>query len=322
MISSKKILLSRQMLAVESGYNNLIIVGLSLLIITIPILSGYQFNFRDEAQLTKAIVSHQAETSNIFFLCSTIPFMLDTVLDYYKLFDQSRRKRYVFGKIPIAIVGLLVGVQFIVISDTSSIFGITNSVAVSYIYTISCFRIVFTGSMMFVLTCASPAIFSGRMTSLFTLIVSTFIAMKMYTPGSNAAFQQFSIIINIIFFILIIGILFNWIYQLAKVIRCLTASDYTSVLMLFTFLVGLLGSYISVFESWGHHERGTAGIGQELAIINYCYTFMYVMLSIAPGRIARFEAVTHLVSCCCICIPLIVTGMLTSVYLYCTAKYH
>ena len=53
-----------------------------------------------------------------------------------------------------------------------------------------------------------------------------------------------------------------------------------------------------VFLAWGYGIYMidfTAVTSKELAVMNYCFSFAFIVLSIAPGRIARFEAITNLV---------------------------
>ena len=68
------------------------------------------------------------------------------------------------------------------------------------------------------------------------------------------------------------------------------------------YFVGIIGPSANTFRAWATGERiidFSTIKTEELVIINYCFSFVFVLLSIAPGRIARFEAVTHLV---CICV--------------------
>ena len=285
-------------LSIEKGHWNLIIVGITVLAMIVYTLSGYNFKNLDDAPVGVAILSLQAQSSNGIFMVSTIPSVLSTALDYPDFFNPIKWKRYTFGRVPVAIVGFLVGIQFFVIADTPSIFALTSSRVESYLLSLSSLKVVLTGSLVYIPATIKPSIFSGKVTSLFTFIVCAFVSIGTYTPGSGDAFHQFSGILNYIFLILIICILIHWVIQLTKLARHMDVGDFICISCIFICLVGLFGSYINVFMAWstGAHMIDFSTItSQELAIINYCYTFMYIMLAIAPGRIARFEATTYLV---------------------------
>ena len=281
------------------GYLNLIVIGISLLAIFIPLLCGYNSKNFELSSIDSAIMSSQAQTSYAVLLVSTIPSVIDTVLDYANIFHALKWQKYILGRVPIALAGFLVSVQFFVISDTPSIFNLTSIRAASYLFSLSCLKIVFTGSMMIILTSIKPSVFSGRITFLFTLLACTVITMRTYTPGTSASFHQFSNILYYTFISIVACTLLYWAAKLASTVNHMTVPDYICLLYLFIYFVGIFGSYIHVFlelPSGIAVVDFTTSTGQELAIINYCFSFVFVMLSIAPGRIARFEAVTHLVS--------------------------
>ena len=282
-----------------TGYLNLIVIGISLLAILIPLLCGYDFSLLDESPVNNAIMSPQAQTSYGILLVSIIPSVIDTALDYNNLFHPLKWKKYIFGRIPIVVTGLLVSVQFFVITDTPSIFGLTTRRTASYLLSLSCLKIVFTGSMMIILTSIKPSVFSRRVTFLFTLLACTVFALRAYTPGSSAWFHQFSNNLSYIFLVVVVLTLVYWMAKLVKALDHMTVPDYICALYLLIYFVGIFGSYIHVFLAWsiGEHVIDFSTMtALELATTNYCYTFVFIMMSIAPGRIARFEAVTYLVS--------------------------
>ena len=281
------------------GYLNLIVIGISLLAILIPLLCGYDFNLLDESPVNNAIMSPQAQTSYGILLVSIIPSVIDTALDFANIFHPFKRQKYIFGRVPIALAGFLVSVQFFVISDSPSIFNLTSNRAASYLFCLSCLKIVFTGSMMTILTSIKPSVFSGRTTFLFTLCTCGVIVIRTSSPGTSASFHQFSNILSYLFLVLIVFAIFYWLSLLMKSLRNMTVPDYICILYLFIYLVIIFGSSLNVFRAWSTGQRVidfSTMTGEDFAIENYCYTFMYIMLAIAPGRIARFEAVTHLVS--------------------------
>ena len=295
-----------EFLSIERGHWNLIIVGITVFAMIVYTLIGYNFKNLEDAPVSMAILSFQAQSSNSIFMVSTIPSVLSTALDYPDFFNPIKWKRYTFGRLPVAIVGLLVGIQFFAIAETPNIFSLTSSRAESYLLSLSCLKVVLTGSLVYIPATIKPSIFSGKVTSLFTLIVCAFVSIGTYTPGSSPAFHQFSGILNYIFLALIICILIHWVIQLTKLARNMDVGDFICISCIFICLVGLFGSYVNVFLAWSTGARVidfSTITSQEFAITNYCYTFVFIMLAIAPGRIARFEATTYLVrhmycTCC------------------------
>ena len=283
----------------EKGYSNLIVVAVSLLAILIPYFCGYDLDLLEQSSVNDAILSSQAQTSYGILLVSVIPSVIDTALDYTNLFHPLKWKKYIFGRVPIALTGFLVSIQFLLISDVPSIFVLTDCRAASYIISLGCLKIVFTGSIMTILTSIKPSIFSGIITTIISLFACSIIVIRSFTPGSSASFHQFSNVLSYLFLVLILVVVFYYLYKLIATARIMTVPDYICALYLFIYFVGVFGSSANTFQAWSAGDEindFSTMKAYELAIVNYFFASMYVMLSIAPGRIARFEAVTHLVS--------------------------
>ena len=260
------------------GYLNLIVVGISLLAILIPLLCGYYLSSLDESPVNNAILSSQAQTSYGILLVSTLPSLIDTALDYANLFHALKWQKYIFGRVPITLAGFLVSAQFFVISDTPSIFGLTIDRASSYLFGLCCLKIVFTGGMMTILTSIKPSVFSGRTTFLFTLCTCGVIVMRSCSPGTSAQFHQFNNITSYLFLVFVVSVTLYWLASLIKALRNMTVPDYICILYLFIYLVILFGSSLNVFRAWSTGQRVidfSTMTGEDLAIENYCYTFMY-----------------------------------------------
>ena len=290
-------------LFLENGYFNLIIVFVALLTILIPFLCGYDSKVLDNGPVLETILSIQARASYSFLLASTISSVIDTLLDYKNFYNPLKWKKYIFGRVPIVINGFLVSIQFFVITDTPSIFGLTNFRAQSYLLSLSCFKIVFTGSMMIILTSIKPKLFTGKITTIVSIFVCSFIVIRTFTPGSSTTYHDFSTIINYIFLGSSVLTLLYFLHKLIITSHIMAVADYTCLLYMLIYFVGIFGSSANTFRAWstGEHGKDFSTVeAEELCIINYCFSFVFVMLSIAPGRIARFEAVTHLV-CRLIC---------------------
>ena len=287
----------------DKGYYIIIIVAISLLIILIPRLCGYNDSILNESPAHDAILSSECQLSYGILLVSTLPSVIDTTLDYANFFNERKWRKYIFGRVPLVLTGLLVSVQFFVIADTPSIFGLTSNRAASYLFSLSCLRLVFTGSMMLILTSIKPTVFTGRVTSLFTLFICFFIVIRTYLPGSGAAFHQFSADLNYVFVVVVVATLLYWLLKLAACTSAMTVSEYICLLYLLIYYVSLFGSYINIFYAWRRGEQEgdfTTNTPQGFVIMNYCFSFAFIMLSIAPGRIARFESVSHLVCVRCV----------------------
>lgn len=302
----------------EQGYFNILFAAISLFIILLPPLCGYNDKVLNASSVNVAIVSPQAQLSYCVLLVSTLPSIIDSALDYSNFFDSIKWKKYIFGRVPIVITGFLVSVQFFVISDAPSIFNLTSSRAVSYLFALSSFKLVLTGSMMIILTSIKPTVFTGRATSLFSLFLCFIVIIKTYLPGSSASFYEFSAILNYIFLVIVVITLLYWLVKLAACTKVMTVSEYICLLYLLIYYVSLFGSDVNVFIAWSDGEHVvdfTTITAQELAIMNYCFSFAFIMISIAPGRIARFEAVTHLV-CACLYSTYLFAPLMHSPYLF------
>ena len=282
------------------GYAILIIVAVALLVILVPYACGYDFDHVEHHRVNDAILSAHAQTSYGILLVSVIPSVIDTALDYDNFFNPMKWKKYIFGRVPIALTGLLVSLQFFVIADTTSIFGVTDCIAASYLISLSSLQIVFTGSMLIILISVKPCGYCARVATIISLFICSFIVIRTFTPGSSQTFHEFSNILSYIFLAFAVIAFLFCLYKLALIVRHMTVSDYICALYLLIYFVGIFSTF-ATFNPWlsgeGISDHDFSSIkAQELGTMNYCFSFMYIMLAIAPGRIARFEAVTHLVS--------------------------
>ena len=283
---------------------NIVVTSLTLLAIIVPFFCGYSLQSLSNEPVSESILTIEAKYSYGILMVSSIPFALDTALDYNDIYDKTKWKLYLFGRAPVAIGSILVGIQLTMISRTPSIFGLSMSRAESYLLIYSLFKVVFTGSMMYVLSTVKPSVFSGSLSLLFTILVGIVSIVRQFTPGSSPLFYQFSTTLVHICLIVFVIILLYWSSKIVKIIRCLTVEDYTCILYIFMYLFGMLSTYANIFYSWAENRASgknrpsdfSSWTPECLAIVNYSFSFLFIMLAIAPGRIARFQAVVHLVS--------------------------
>ena len=288
------------LLSLEHGNWNIIIAIISLIAITTPILFGFNFKGLHISSASTAIISHEAQIGYGMLAVSTWPLLIDTLSDYEFFYNKAKWKQYIFGRLPIAVAGFLISLQFFVIIRFPSILGLISDAPTSYYYCLTCFRIVLSGCLMFLLTNVKPGIFGGRSTTLVTLIACFISSVRMYTPGCSATYAVFSVTSSYICMSLLTLIQLYWGSQLFKTRHNMTVEDYTCILYVGAFLIMFLVSYIIFFQL----RSGSSGLQDNLAtygmtgvtFINYSYIAIFILLTIAPGRIARFEAVIHLVS--------------------------
>ena len=229
----------------EKGYLNLLVVVMALLTIFVPFLCGYDLDVLDSGPALEAILSSEAQTSYAFFLASTIPAVIDTTLDYSNYYNPIKWKKYIFGRMPIVITGFLVSLQFFVITNTTSIFNLTDCKAESYLLSFSSLKIVFTGSMMIILTSIKPTLFTGLRTTMISIFVCSFIVIRTFTPGSSTTYHDFSTILNYIFLGSSVITLIYFLYQLTITSHIMAVSLIWQIILvyyicLYTLLVLLV----------------------------------------------------------------------------------
>ena len=290
---------------VDSGQLNVLLMGFGVFIVLLPYLCGYSLKALNSSPVSESILSIEAQFSYGILLVSTIPLALDTLLDYNEIHEKAKWTLYIFGRMPIVLTGLLMSIQFVMIESTPSIFFLTTSRAETYLLCINCFKIVFTGSMMYTLNSVKPTIFTGRLSFVFNLLVCIASVLRMLTPGSTTLLYTIKLLLANICLIVYAAILLWWGYKLIKMLRCYTVDDYACILYIFITFVAICGSYVGAFQSWaktGRVSDFSTLTSEGLAITNYSFSFLFIMLAIAPGRIARFESVVRLVSTP-VCLP-------------------
>ena len=283
----------------ESPIWNIIASCLGLFLVLLPTLFKYNFESLRSAPISKSILSIEAQFSYGILLVSTVPFVMDTLLDYKQLYAASKWRLYIFGRVPMVLCSMLIGIQYCMITTTPSIFGLTNNRAETFLLCNNCFRIVGAGSMMYTLTTVKPEIFTIKLTVLYTLTPCIVSLLRILAQGSSKQFYSCCMILLCSCLLGFVMTLIWWGYKIYSLLHCYTVNDYTCILYMIISLVTMFGAYAPTFQSWlktGRFSEFSTLSPEGLAITNYAYVFLLFMLTIAPGRIARFESVVHLVS--------------------------
>ena len=278
---------------------NMIALSLGVFVVILPTLCGYNFDSLRASPVSESLLSIEAQFSYCILLFSTIPFALDTLLDLKQLYDTSKWKLYIFGRVPMVLCSMLIGLQYSVIITTPSIFGLTTNRAETFLLCNNCFRIVFGGCIMYTLTTVRPDIFSCRLSIMYTLTPCIVSIVRILAPGSRTLFYSCCMILLCLCLLGFTMILIWWGYKIYTMLHCYTVNDYTCILYVIISFVTMFNAYIPTFQSWvktGRVSDFSTLSPEGVAITNYAYVFLLFMLTIAPGRIARFESVVHLVS--------------------------
>ena len=81
--------------------------------------------------------------------------------------------------------------------------------------------------------------------------------------------------------------------------KALSVDDFTCMIYLMTFVVVKVCSYVTIASDLASgqpiHDL-TDLAPQKLSLMIYAYTFLNIIFTIVPGRISRFEAISHMVS--------------------------
>ena len=287
------------LIPVESPIWNIIASYLGIILVLLPTLLTYNFDSLQSAPISISIISIEAQFSYGIFLVSTVPFVMDTLLDYKQLYDASKWRLYIFGRVPMVLCSMLIGIQYCTLTTNPSIFGLTNNRAETFLLCNNCFRIVGAGSMMYTLTTVKPEIFTTRLTVLYTLTPCIVSLLRILAQGSSKHFYSCCMMLLCACLLGFVMTLIWWGYKIYSSLHCYTVNDYTCILYIIISLVTMFGAYAPTFQSWvktGKMSEFSTLSPEGVAITNYAYVFLLFMLTIAPGRIARFESVVHLVS--------------------------
>ena len=271
------------------------IAGITIFCMAIPLFCGYDFSFLRTTPFTNAVISSQAQISYIAFLVSTIPLLIDTLLDFSLVFTNDKeREVYLFSRVPLALTSFLTSIQLVNVQLSPSI---PNSDAASMYLAIIYFRIMVTSSIMFKLCITKPSVFTVPMTSFMTFIVCFSTALRIYMFGYNTYFYNFSIYVDYISIILVFLILLYWSIRIFLIETTMNVKLYSCILYMLIFLIALIGTISSFFPAIGNYSATTylTFTSSQIMVMILMYSFVIIMLTITPGRIARYEAVTHLV---------------------------
>ena len=110
-------------------------------------------------------------------------------------------------------------------------------------------------------------------------------------------------------------VMLYWVYVTGmKSPKTLSVDDFTCMIYLMTFVVVKVCSYVTIASDLlaGQPIQDlTDFTPQKLSLMIYAYTFLNIIFTIVPGRISRFEAISHMVSF----LPLITTYVYTYTFI-------
>ena len=95
-------------------------------------------------------------------------------------------------------------------------------------------------------------------------------------------------------------VMLYWVYVTGmKSPKTLSVDDFTCMIYLMTCVVVKVCSYVTIASDLlaGQPIQDlTDFTPQKLSLMIYAYTFLNIIFTIVPGRISRFEAISHMVS--------------------------
>ena len=95
-------------------------------------------------------------------------------------------------------------------------------------------------------------------------------------------------------------VMLYWVYMTRqKGTKALSVDDFTCMIYLMAFVVVKVCSYVTLANDLasGHPIHDLTDLTpQKLSLMTYAHTFLNIIFTIVPGRISRFEAISHMVS--------------------------
>ena len=170
---------------------NLIVPGTIVFILTFMCLFNNKFNTSfEDSELGRSIASNDFRLSSSVYLTSSIPLVIDTVLDSFNPFPSVKAKWLWFGRLVLSFTCLFAGLQFQFISTPIGCLvncSLTNP-ALKFSLTLYGLRSIVTGSLMFCLSALNPKVFPLKLTSSVTVVVSLTMLIRFLTTGSHGMY--------------------------------------------------------------------------------------------------------------------------------------
>lgn len=245
---------------------------------------------RDSQPIHESLSSIQFCSSSITLLASSIPIIIDLLLEL--LFNERSRKfKYIW--IPRAMIGLitiLTAAQFVLQSYSINIYQQTMP---SFLFTLTCFKITLSCSLNYCLSISYPAIFSPFQTNMTSIFFCIGLIIRYY-----CLIDAFTINITILSLIYVsntISFMFItlWIYKLIQATWSVNVlRDAGIVASCFYLIAAIISYFLSLFFWTNAFDRsGNLSLmsrNSTMAVI-LIYASIILMIAIVPGRISQIE---------------------------------
>lgn len=248
--------------------------------------------------LKDSVTSCQFKSSSTTLVASSVPMIIDLILDIMYSNQQSlRNPKFIaarIGRATICISGLTIGVIWSLFPLHFEGF---KSLPAYYLFTVSCLRAILGISMWYLLNIANSDLFTFKQT-LYLSLYTSFGTSSQYIAIMYDSVGSYNLISSIFSYGYLLSYLVIYCAWMSKLFR--TRDKWTNdnskclfyTIMSFFIVFSMYFNEIADIISMNEFANRFNNSGSELlAIDTYAFAVTVILISIVPGRIARLEAI-------------------------------
>lgn len=249
-------------------------------------------NYLQNTPFEDSLLSTEYKVSSSVFLASSVPMVLDLTMDL--VFDKIKQKslNYCVGRLSIAIITILAGVQFVLQAFSIHRFQAYQDVSASFWFSLTLFGAIVLYALLFSLCEAKPDICTVRQSTCIAFISSFTGFFRFYSLIIDQSIIATSFVIDYILFFFVLGVLIVWIYKSCIGYKSWTTDDCIFNIYLSIYSILFIAAYFNFFVDQIANQTfwvtSASYVTKDNNIAQTLFFFAVVVniISMIPSRVA------------------------------------
>lgn len=263
-----------------SNYN--LLVGL-FCVVTMFISVSSEFHHDGDSLNISGENLKRFQVSSLTFFAILIPLAIDLLMDFVTESNTKDKLEYWISRFILVSVAFIVGILFI--GQANQWFQFFHCTGASFYLTLQSYTIILVSVLCYTVCNLQPVICTPLQTILGNLIFCSILELKYYATVVNPVLLE--PLSYFIYVSVVIGgcIGCNWIFKFYQRRQKLVIDDYKCIFYVsLTFACFLLLSFNYIYD-----QAISQNVDASLSV--YFLSGIHLVLSIIPGKVAKFEAI-------------------------------
>lgn len=248
----------------------------------------------DRTVFESSLKSTEFKISTVTFLMNSVPILIDLCMDLYSGVDE-KLFHFTVGRTLITIAAVLCGSQFASQSFSLDTFQVFTDDTSSFLFTIACFNIILSNSILFCICQANPKICTVLQTTGVGIVTSLTFLVRYYCLLANSHLVHLSYFFAYVLLFSIPFVIMYWLYLLFMKKKWNT-DNYSCILYLSVLIIFYTATYFNIFSRqfeagrFGSSAGSNAKSNTRVFLAIYFFSFIMILLAMVPVRIAKIDA--------------------------------